>query len=349
LISAVTFKTCVGLAAAVLLGGCATTSFTSGGASYDPNLPRTFLSGADIAQAKGVAMGSAVSKGWTVSRSSADTLVLQRTLNAAAAESVSPGASLAPLPSLVEVRSSFFQRDNGVDVVLDAQVVTGRGTDKEEKLDYTDGYRQELMRSLASLRQAWSQSGWRVASAVPPLSTAAASADASQDSADSLLEDPVPTAWGSVEAPRSEAAAQAFDTEAPEPRNAAQTPDPGGLEEASVAGPDAPAAASVEAEARAPAQLPAPAPAAADVSRVEAVPTSVSEPAPNMLALTRPTDSGVWSYYAEHYARVRGCSPTDGGAVLVEKENYSETHRVDCAGGRSFMVRCNAGVCRSLR
>jgi hypothetical protein len=68
-----------------------------------------------------------------------------------------------------------------------------------------------------------------------------------------------------------------------------------------------------------------------------------------MLVLRQPGDTGIWAYYAEHYARVRGCTLTDGGSVLVEKQNYSETHRVDCEGGRSFLVRCNAGVCRGLR
>jgi hypothetical protein len=68
-----------------------------------------------------------------------------------------------------------------------------------------------------------------------------------------------------------------------------------------------------------------------------------------MLALNPPSESGVWAYYAEHYARIRGCTLNDQGSELVEKASYSETHRVHCEDGKTFLVRCNAGVCRGLR
>jgi hypothetical protein len=68
-----------------------------------------------------------------------------------------------------------------------------------------------------------------------------------------------------------------------------------------------------------------------------------------MMALNQPAPTGVWAYYAEHYARVRGCTIAGEGAVLVEKQPDYEMHRVYCEGGQTFLVRCNAGVCRGMR
>ena len=67
------------------------------------------------------------------------------------------------------------------------------------------------------------------------------------------------------------------------------------------------------------------------------------------MALNQPAPPGVWAYYAEHYARVRGCAVAGEGAVLVEKQPEYEMHRVYCEGGQTFLVRCNAGVCRGMR
>jgi hypothetical protein len=70
----------------------------------------------------------------------------------------------------------------------------------------------------------------------------------------------------------------------------------------------------------------------------------------NMLTLsTAPSGTGVWAYYAEHYARVRGCRLAGEGAVLMRKTPEHEEHRVYCEGGQTFLVRCNAGICRGLQ
>ena len=157
-----------GVLVSLLLVGCASAPM-SGGALYYPNKPQVFLANADIGQAKGVAMGAAVTKGWKIIQGGDDTLILQRPLNAAAAESLSPGSSLATTPPVVEVRSQFFPRQGGVDVVLDAQAVVHRGTEEEHREDFTEAYRPELTRSLESLRIAWGESRQRIASAIPPL------------------------------------------------------------------------------------------------------------------------------------------------------------------------------------
>jgi hypothetical protein len=305
------------LGAAVTMAACAT-SFSSGGARYDADKPQTFIPHAELAQAKGVAMGSAVTKGWTIAQSTDDSFVAQRTLNAAAAESVSPGASLDPLPAQVEVRSTFFQRDGGVDVLLDAQVITGRGSDNEKRQDFTESYRSELTRSLNSLQQAWRDSGRRVASAIPPLPT-------KEVVAEQAIE-------GETTAVGGESADQvSAETETQVP---------------AVAAAPTPVTASVPVEERSTSPTPEP---ARPAPPAEPAPAASPDQSSNMLVLRQPSNTGIWAYYAEHYARIRGCTLTDGGAVLVEKQNYSETHRIDCTNGRSFEVRCNAGVCRGLR
>jgi hypothetical protein len=335
LVSSAFLKAGIAACTALIVFGCSSTGpgFPSAGVRYDPNKPQAFLAGATVEQAKGVAMGAAVSKGWSVVQSSGETLVLQRDLNAAVAESISPGASVAPVPPVIEVQSTFFQRDMGVDVVLDAQVVTGRGTDQERKVDYTENYRNELTQSLNSLRQAWNSTGSRVASATPPLPTSgtAQSAPGQTGSAPDVddARDVPPAAVAVAQAPVEDTATAwgpaPARAAAPEP-----TADPGApVEDRSLAADPAPVAAVAQPPARVEAASP--------------------ERSANMLVLNPRTDTGIWAYYAEHYARVRGCALTDGGSVLIEKQAYSETHRVDCEGGRSFLVRCNAGVCRGLR
>jgi len=319
---------------ALLAVGCASTLTSSGGARYDADKPQTFLPNAKVEQVKGVAMGSAVSKGWTLVNSSVDTLVLQRNMNAAAAESISSGAGLAPLPSVIQVRSSFFPRQGGVDVVLDAQVITGRGTDKEKRDDFTESFRPELMRSLTALRKTWNESSWRVASATPPLTT------------------PEPVPDDALELDTSAAVTDGADgASGAVPVYTAETqPSPSRVQSAwgTASGSDLSGPIPVEDRSYAP--------SVAQPS--EAISLPPEQPAPtietgsagsNMLTLNQPRDTGVWAYYAEHYARIRGCKLTESGAKLVEKQKFSETHRVDCEDGKSFLVHCNAGDCRGLR
>jgi hypothetical protein len=87
----------------LLMGGCATTGSSLLG--FDPNKPHTFLAGAEVEQAKSVAMGSAVSNGWKVVESSNNRLVVRRPLNAAVAESVA-GAPVSA--ASLEVKTDFY-------------------------------------------------------------------------------------------------------------------------------------------------------------------------------------------------------------------------------------------------
>jgi hypothetical protein len=293
-----------------LLAGCASTPSTdTTDARYDPNKPQIFLANARVEHVKGLAMGAAATKGWSLAEVGDDTLLLTRPLNAAAAESIAPGASLTPQPPRVEVRAVFFPRLGGVDVMLDAEVLLFQGGDKEKREGFTDSYRPELMRSLAELRAAWSESRALVADAVPPLpDTPAAGLDA--------------LASGDDGAPAEGEEATA------------------GERIAAPAGPaPIPAAAPVETRDARPEPAPSPQTPAGDAG---ASPD-------NMLVLRQPRQVGLWAYYAEQYARLRGCSLAGDGAVLIEKSRYGETHRVYCEGGGSYLVRCNAADCRGMR
>ncbi len=162
---------CVGL----VLAGCASTPRSdlteSAGPIRDPNKPSLFFSGGTLSQVRGVAMGAAVTQGWEVldTPASADSLILQRNLDSRMADNLAPGSSLGPLTPLVQVQTDFFPRAGGIDVQLGAQVVTGRGTDKELRQDFTESYRNELTHSLTMLQTAWHESGPRVVNALPPI------------------------------------------------------------------------------------------------------------------------------------------------------------------------------------
>lgn len=70
----------------------------------------------------------------------------------------------------------------------------------------------------------------------------------------------------------------------------------------------------------------------------------------NLVQLPEPPEVGVWAYYAEHYATTRGCTLSGQGAVLVERlPDHGEIHEVKCQNRQAFRLRCQNGICRSLR
>jgi hypothetical protein len=288
------------LFATLLAAGCASTPGLPDdpAVAFDRDAPRTLLIGAEVDQARAVAMGAAVDKGWRIAESSGQRLVVQRPLSAAAAESVAPGSSLAPVPPRVEVTTGFIPRPDGTEVLLMADVLTADPKGDAVRRSFTDTYRAELEQSLGSLRRAWETASWRVVGALPPVPEPAPPADIRIAAAGPEAETP------------SEAAAPAPDTVAPEP----------------------------------PAQ-----PAAGPVAAPSPPPSAPVASAPNdMLRLNVPVPSGIWAYYAEHYARIRGCNLAGEGAVLINKTADFEEHRVYCEDGKTFLVRCNAGTCRGL-
>ncbi len=88
--------------------------------------------------------------------------------------------------------------------------------------------------------------------------------------------------------------------------------------------------------------VPSPAPVAPTVP----VETAASN---DMLVLSQDARKGLWAYYAEDYARLRGCAIGDRGAMLLQQSDGFELHEVECDGAANVLVRCRGGVCEPLR
>lgn len=297
-----------------LLGGCSSGSSVL---RYESNKPQTFLAGAEVEQAKSLAMGSAVTNGWNIVDSSGNKLIVRRPLSVAAAQSIT-GAPVST--ASVEVTSGFFKRQDGVDVVVGATMIENAGSKSQRKIDFTDNYKDDLNRSLNSLQQAWNENRWRVASATPPLQPKVADSE-------SVGTESAPAA---ADTPRTPGSGSAYLADQSVQTSAAVPP------VAVAASPAASGAAPVE--DRYAATTPPPRPSTAPASPTE-----------NMMALNRQQgEQGVWTYYAEHYAKIRGCEVSDAGAMLQEKTSEHEVHRVYCEDEKTFLVKCNAGTCRGL-
>lgn len=68
----------------------------------------------------------------------------------------------------------------------------------------------------------------------------------------------------------------------------------------------------------------------------------------NMMALSPSSGDVSWAYYAEQYARLRGCNVDPGGSILVDSRSDGEIHKVPCVGSDSILVQCQNGECRGL-
>lgn len=142
---------------AMLVGGCGTTGLR-GPTGLDWSKPWTLLPSADVEQAKSVAMGSAVTKGWKIADASGKRLLVKRPLGTAEAEAVVGEPISTPL---VEVRTDFRKRRGGVAVSAAAAVVGDKTTKKGKKaavrVDVTESYQDGLNLSLGALRRSWEE------------------------------------------------------------------------------------------------------------------------------------------------------------------------------------------------
>jgi hypothetical protein len=283
--------------------------------TYDPSKPHALLPGGTMENARSVAMGAAVSKGWKIVDSTGNQLLLQRTLDATPDPQVTgvqvPGAK----PPLVQVQTGFFARPNGVEVTVGADLITNRGTKEEQKRDFTKAYKKDLMHSLASLKKAWAATAPQVANAMPPLQGPGdLGAPPTAEESKEIAQTEGPGQWGPTNWSNEAAPAN--------PQAASQSPPP-------------PAAAQETAAPAVAEDAPSRPPRGEDRD----------QGGRGMVVLNERADTGLWAYYAEQYARAHGCDLTGQGAVLVEKQPEYEIHRVDCQGGQKFLLRCNAGSC----
>ncbi len=155
----------------MFVSGCGTTKLPDL-VDLRGNRPWVFLADAEVQQAKSLAMGSAVTKGWKIADASGDKLLVRRPLSTTTAMAI---AGEPVSTAAVEVKTDFNQRRAGVDVVVAATMVAAKITAKGQKsvlrIDVTDSYRNELDLSLNALRRSWEENRWRIAAAMRPLPT----------------------------------------------------------------------------------------------------------------------------------------------------------------------------------
>lgn len=219
------YSVLAGLAILTLFSGCASQPRTTGLASGDQEEtitgPSTTIAGARVDEVRSVALGLARAKGWTIVSTSDHKIVLSRPVSPDAPQAVELGLADNGAPPNVEVTSVFRQSPGGVNVTINAQLVArvqGQGKDAgdsmEQRIDYSESYRDNLLRSLESLHSSWAAHHQRVARALPPINTAGqaaaeTAAELNRDDTDAgsregaPLRSPAPstatpTAWGAV-------------------------------------------------------------------------------------------------------------------------------------------------------
>jgi hypothetical protein len=330
------------------------------------------MPGAIQSEVKGLAMGAARSKGWTIVKSTNDRLVVQRPVDpGSAAAAAALGTQASVLPPVIEVTSAFIQRPDGVLVGLGAELVSQPPGEKVPKrVDYTETYRDSLTRSLESLRSNWAANRQRVAQSTPSeavrAEAAAERADTGQASTNPLIQ-----VWADAVAEEKASKRASADGAAPAPYKPAEPTMTPPVSEPQMATPtpatpvSAPPAPMAAPHTTTPTSMGGAAPVVDGSLAVRPGPTSsepvriggtplpgnIQESVPpdqNMLTLNQASGTGTWAYYAEQYARLRGCNVTDKGAELIESRASSEILKVPCHGADSFLVKCQNGVCRGL-
>ncbi|UHD17156.1 hypothetical protein [Thiocapsa bogorovii] len=350
-----------------------------GSRAYDPqpgsfaigDRPQMEFPGATRAEVQALAMGSARSRAWVIAESTDGRLVVQRPLDSSSARAL--GAQAAP-GSLVEVTSYFLEDRNGVKVALDSALVSTTPAGQPTRIDTTETFRPSLEDSLRSLQTSWSRNRARIARAAPPVSdpstqeTDAADSDSLGASGAELADSgssPPQAGRGADASPAAPAAAATSDRAPGAAASAwsapAQTPQ--AAPAASVVAATAPVP-----EPRRPAGRPAPivdtrpaltrAPPGA-ATQPMSLPEPLSAPLPepivetipeseNMMALSPSSEDVSWTYYAEQYARLRGCNVEPTGSILIDSRSDGEIHKVPCVDADSVLVQCQNGECRGL-
>ena len=357
------FATVCSIAVIGLLGGCAGTPSRDNAYWDSGDRPQTVIPGAVRSDVKGLAMGAARSKGWAIVRSSDELVVMQRPLDPASPSAAALGASGSVIPPMIEVTSAFVEQPDGVKVALGAELVTQAPGEKAPKrTDYTETYRDALNLSLESLRANWDANRQRLATAIPPLPDKSEGAPPPGSTA---AGNPLTQTWAEAAA-ADDATQPAPASEPAEPTRPVAPPvapetrvqPPPAVESATrpPTQPTAPRTASGPAPvvdgsrtlSERQGVAPAPPPATSLPPMLPPAEPEQVPPGENMLTLSEASGTGTWAYYAEQYARLRGCNVTDQGAQLIESRADGEIHKVACSGADSFLLKCQNGVCRGL-
>ncbi|WP_295542569.1 hypothetical protein [uncultured Thiohalocapsa sp.] len=308
------------------------------------DLPRVSLPGARLQEARSVAMAAARTKGWTILTADANRLVLERQLPPDAPQAQALGSVLAP--PRIQVVTDIAERSDGTVVALRAFVLSNPGTPEERRIDYTADYESQLLISLSALTSSWIAARDKLRSQVPVLATT--EADATDTDAVGDLGDAATTV--SAGAAQAAVAARPAPTSAPEAadaraRTGRASPETGQTTPPAIddwRGGDARGAMAQRAVTGVDGAVTGPSPIA---------PTAPADSgAPNeMLVLNRQGRTGLWAYYAEDFARLRGCALGGRGAVLLQETDGFEVHEVECVGRNNLLVKCRGGVCEPMR
>jgi hypothetical protein len=339
---------------ALLLAGCATQpGMVMVGDISD--LPQTLLPGAELQHARSIAMGSARSKGWTIKESAPNRILLERELRRDSPQAVALGLGQSATPPRIQVETDLVERSDGVIVALRSFVLADPGLETEQRIDYTRDYESELMISLSALQTAWLNNRAKIAADVPVPDAAVAAAQGEADAAsdgtgEAVLADTAPE----VEpAPASDQRASSGPVSTS--TDVTMRPPPAPAASAAVAAPasNAEPMPSPVLPPLTSTRLPAPSSAGLPSSTVPAVAGPIGDARPSttndMLVLDSSARKGLWAYYAEDYARLRGCAVDDLGAVLLQETSSYELHEVHCSGSANFLLRCQGGVCEEMR
>ncbi len=344
------FGTCI-------LVGCAGNATVSNGFSFSGR-PQLLIPAADREEVKTLAADAARKKGWSIVNSTDQIMVLQRPMPPGSPSGRAAGVADSTGPAIIEVTTAFAEERGGVNVGLSATLISQPpGESAPRRTDYTDTYRSTLDQSLESLRKQW-------VSRQPSTATASSSTETRRPAA-KVSGSESPAASSRIEPPATPSAPQPQQTRPPQP-----DPVPSAAATATQASALTPETSGGSGSATPKTEVPPPQPAtgvtATTPSKPDVSVTVGTNPAPpyaaplptpepaagpanNLVTLTPPSGTGVWAYYAEQYARLRGCNVNDIGAELVEVRAGAEIHRVSCVGGEVFQLMCQDGVCRALQ
>jgi hypothetical protein len=366
---------------ALALGGCASVGSLGSGSGPAKvqigdisKLPQVQLPGASMEDARSVAMAAARTKGWDITAADANRLLLERPLPPDLPQAQALSSTLAP--PRMQVETDIVDRRDGAIVALQAFAITNPGTKDEKRIDYTSDYENQLLISLSSLSSAWLAARDNVHSQVPTLAefqqehggeteanatanlgdvaeTVSAGGTAVAAAPTRSAPQPAPQAAAPRTAPASqpswsEPAPRIVESSAPAPATSSAPPTTQVASSTLVAPTiEAPASPTTAAEAATPPQLrpgaTGYAPAAAPMAPVEPAGSN------DMLVLNQGSQKGLWAYYAEDFARLRGCSIGDHGAMLLQQAGGFEVHEVECTNGTNVLVKCRGGVCEAMR
>lgn len=324
-------------------------------------------------EARSVAMAAARTKGWDITAADANRLLLERPLPPDLPQAQALNSPLAP--PRMQVETAIVDRRDGAVVALRAFALTNPGTKDEKRIDYTSEYENQLLISLSSLSSAWIAARDKVRSEVPTLAQFEGNQTAEADGGDlgNVAQTVASGAVASAAAPSPEPVVRSeplppvptpapapAPTPAPAPRvvqpaaPVASSAPPVPVASSSLVAPtiEPPASPTTAAEAATPSQLrPGPSPDGGVSSPAPIAPTAPAETAASndMLVLNQGARKGLWAYYAEDYARLRGCAIGDRGATLLQQTDGGEVHEVECVGKANVLVSCRGGVCESMR